>query len=266
MALMMNGKPVGIEDDRVVDQIVFEAGTNKNTRRQTLPWHGLGIHWTGGERGVEGVSSVLLKRELSIHFICEPSGRLVQTADLATRCAHIGSPGNDRFLGVETSCRGFATKEDWAAAALVDPTLREREDIDWETPRDTYRDKIGGHSANFAGFNKDQLISLVWLSETLAGVCNFPRQIPARVISSVELEATNWPFPNVQDFVVEHEGHLYMPDFSRDPTKRAATYRGVLGHFHVHANKMDPGTQIMYALWAEGWNPAARKLPKATTL
>ncbi len=272
MALIVDGKPVGIEDDRVVDHIIFKPGTNRNTRsHRGVPWHGLGIHWTGGERGYEGVTGVLAARNLSIHFVCEPDGRLVQTADLFTRCAHIGSPGNDRFLGVETSCRGFATPEDWVKAKQLDPTLREREDIDWETPRDTYRDKIGDNFANFAGFNKEQLISLIWLSETLAGVCDFPRQIPARVITSAEVDATNWPFPNVADFLVEHDGKTWMPDFSRDTSKhpvksRAGKWRGVLGHFHVHENKMDPGTQIMYALWSEGWNPAAKKLPKATTL
>jgi hypothetical protein len=82
------------------------------------------------------------------------------------------------------------------------------------------------------------------------------------------VDATNWPVPNVADFLVEIGGKLYMPDFSRDPSKkgRALTWKGVLGHFHVHKNKMDPGTQIMYALWAEGWNPAKKALRGATTL
>jgi hypothetical protein len=267
MSMIMNGKP--IEDTgQVVENIIFKPGTNKNTRKQLHDWMGLGIHWTGGERGAEAVGKVLADRELSIHFICEPSGQLVQTADLSTRCAHIGSPGNDRFLGVETSCRGFATKEDWEAATKIDPSLRAREDIDWETPRDTYVDKIDGNSARFAGFNKAQLISLIWLAETLAGVCHFPRAIPYREISRAEVDATNWPVPNVADFLVEIGGKLYMPDFSRDPSKkgRALTWKGVLGHFHVHKNKMDPGTQIMYALWAEGWNPAKKALRGATTL
>lgn len=272
MSIIMNGSAI-VQAKEVEENIIFKPGSNKNTRKHSdpdnpgalLPWHGLGIHWTGGERGAAGVSATLEARELSIHFVLEPSGQLVQMADLATKCAHIGSPGNDRFVGLETSCRGFATKEDWAEAAKVDPTLREREDIDWETPRDTYTDKIGGHKANFAGFNREQIVSIIWLADTLAQVCHFPRTIPARVITDKELEATNWPLPNIQDFIVELEGQLWLPDFSRDPNKkgRAATHRGALGHFHVHETKMDPGTQPLYALWAVGWNPTGKRLKGA---
>jgi hypothetical protein len=271
MPLIINGKPAAIPDaDKVHDAIAFKPGTNKNTRKQTEPWHGLGIHWTGGERGADAIRDVLLDRKLSIHFCCEPSGRLVQLADLTTRCAHIGSPGNGRFIGVETSCRGFASKEDWEAAAKIDPTLRVRDDLDWATPRDTYADMIDGYRARFAGFNLEQVRSLIWLAETTAGIFQFPRQVPARKMTLDQIKRIDWPVPNPEAFVVEFNGALWMPAFDRDPgegpTSRAATWRGALGHFHVHPNKMDPGTQVMYALWSEGWNPANKKLPDATPL
>jgi len=268
--LIINGKPSTVPDaDKVHDNIIFKPGTNKNTRKQDGRWRGLGIHWTGGERGADAVAGVLLNRELSVHFVCEPSGRLVQLADLTTRCAHI-SGGNGRFLGVETSCRGFATKEDWEAAAKIDPTLRVRDDLDWATPRDTYTDTIGGGRGRFAGFNLEQVRSLIWLSETMAGIFQFPRRIPARKMTLAELHKIDWPMPNPEDFLVEHDGFTWMPAFDRDiattPKGLLRSWEGVLGHFHVHDTKLDPGTQIMYALWAEGFNPAGKLLPNATPL
>lgn len=269
MALILNGRPVDMPDgDKVVDRIMFTPGINRNTRAHVGDWLGLGIHWTGGERGYQGVSSVLTARELSIHFILEPDGRLVQTADLATRCAHIGKPGNQRFIGLETACRGYATKADLAEAQLADPTLRARDDLDWTSPRDTYRDIIAGKGVHFAGFNPEQLRSLVWLAETLAVVLKFPRLIPARrIVGSVD-SFLKRPSPLVDPakLLVEHDGGLWWPDFERHGAKWAAQYSGALGHFHVHKTKHDPGTQPFYALWAEGWNPAQKKLPGALPL
>jgi hypothetical protein len=264
--LLIGGKPAQIPDaNRVEDNIIFKPGFNKNTKAHEGTWHGHGIHWTGGEGSVDRLIRVLTERELGIHFACAADGRLVQLADLTTYCAHIGSPGNARFIGTETTCRGFATKEDWEEAARRDPDLRVREDIDWDAPRDAYVDTIAGNRARFAAFNPEQVRSLVWLSETLSGLFNFPRVIPARRITMEEMSKINWPFPNPERMLVSHGGATWMPLFDRDKrkiaTSRAGTFRGTLGHFHVHEDKMDPGTQVFYALWAEGWNPAGKRLP-----
>lgn len=265
MALILNGKPVtSIPDgDRVQDEIVFEPGM-PNTRGQLEPWAGVGLHWTGGERGWEGVTQTLLRARLSVQFIVETDGPIVQTADLTTRCAHIGGPGNGRFIGVEIVCRGYATQEDLAAARAADPTLRERDELDWQTPRDTYRDAIGGRAVHMAGFTVEQLRSAIWLCETLAGVVGFPRQVPARRVDCATWLAESHPVPNPEAFLVEHDGATWVPSFDRDPRKGpdglAATWRGAIGHLHVHPQRHDPGTQVLYALWAEGWNPAGRPL------
>jgi N-acetyl-anhydromuramyl-L-alanine amidase AmpD len=45
------------------------------------------LHWTGGERGYEGVHDTLRKGGLSVHFLIETSGRIVQYVDADRLCA-----------------------------------------------------------------------------------------------------------------------------------------------------------------------------------
>lgn len=262
MALILEGRRLP-GTARVREHIVFKPG-DPNTQCWPSKPGGVGIHWTGAENRVERVVATLKARRLSVHFGGEADGELVQLADLSTRCAHIGSPGNDRFIGIEMVSRGFATKADLEAAVAEDPTLRARDELDWGTPRDTYRDTIGGRAVNMASFAPRTIENLLWLAETLAGYLEFPRQIPARAVKVTDKLLKSIPLPDPSALIVRHAGEDWLPDFSRDPAPggRAATWRGALGHFHVHASKYDPGTQPFYALWAEGWNPAGAKIPR----
>ena len=260
--LILDGRRIpGTE--RVREHLVFHPGM-PNTRRWPAPPGGFGIHWTGAENRVERVVETLKKRRLSVQFGGEADGELVQLADLSTRCAHIGSPGNGRFIGIEMVSRGFATKADLAAAVAEDPTLRERDELDWGVARDTYRDRIGARSVGLSGFDPRMVENLLWLAETLAGYLEFPRQIPARAVVVTDKLLESIPLPDPAALIVRHAGEDWLPDFSRDPSPRgrAVTWRGALGHCHVHPVKYDPGTQPFYALWAEGWNPAGVKMPR----
>lgn len=267
--LIHNGKPVpGTE--RVKEDIRFKPGM-PNTRLQTKAWRGLGLHWTGGEGDYERVVGVLKERRLSVQLIGEGDGDVIQTADLNTVCAHIGSPGNDGFVGWEMASRGFSSKEELEKAKLTDPTLRDRELIDWEEPRDTYRDAIGGRTVGMAAFHPQMIENMVWLAEVLADYLSFPRLIPYRSVSEDptvrDAVLAALPLKHPERFLVKHNGRSWLPGFIRMPGKGstdfAGTFRGCIGHCHVHAEKYDPGTQPFYRLWAEGWNPAGIKIPNA---
>lgn len=261
MSLVINGVK-SLFTDRVKENIVFTPG-DPNTKYQPYAWKGMGLHWTGGEGNSDKVIRVLQARDLSVHFVVDKDGTIVQCADIYTRCAHIGSPGNGRFIGVETVCRGFATKEDLAMAKAKDPTLRDREDLDWLEQRDTYRDTIGSREVGMASFGPNQVESLVWLCEFFTDYYKFPRIIPARKVTSRDIELSDAPV-DVEKYVVKHDGALWLPLFDRDsrkgPKGRAATFAGTLGHFHIHKQKYDPGTEVFYALWAEGFNPAGQHI------
>jgi hypothetical protein len=266
VALLFAGAPTELipDGDKVHDRIAFPPGTNPNT------WGGLEaqaivLHWTGGENGAGvdpgeyGVVDTLAKRRLSVHFIIEPDGRIVQTADLTTRCAHAGTPANDRAIGIEIASRGFATRDDLRGLGL-----RERTALDWEASRDVYTDTIHGERTHMVAFTPTQVQSMLWLVETLCGLLAIPRRVPHGPL----MASTR---PLARSLMVQHEGAPVVPAFDRDPRKwadaaRARRFQGVLGHFHIHASKWDPGTQPFYALWAEGFNPAAQKFPEAFPL
>jgi hypothetical protein len=262
--LIQNGKPISVPDSaRVRDYIVFRPG-DPNTRRQVKPWHGFGMHWTGGEGSLETFIRVLQGRKLSVPFWFDVDGAIVQTADLSTRCAHMGTPANDRFIGGEVRCRGYATKEDLAIAKAADPTLRDRDELDWAEPRDTYADTIGGRrDVRMAAFSPAQVESLLWLAETLAGLYAFPRLVPWRQVAAITEDLEREMPVDPAAYAIHHEGRILLPSFARGGDALAATWRGGIGHLHVHDVKHDPGTQVFYALWAEGWNPAGKKLPGA---
>lgn len=239
-------------------RIVFRPHM-RGCRRHVGAWAGVVVHWTGGESADHAIHTIW-DRGLSIHYVVDPDGLAIQTAEHTTRCSHVGRPGNDRFLGVEVVCRGFASREDLALAAALDPTLRTRDELDWDAPRDVYSDTIGGRVVRMASFNPSQIVTVVELLEELAAQERFPRLVPA-------CSAESWlgvvrPLQEPERYVVEHEGVRYAPSVWRDSREDglASTWRGALGHYHVHPHKCDPGTAIMYRLWAEGWNPSGQPL------
>jgi hypothetical protein len=266
---LVNGKDIDYPgaDKYLVRDIRFRPGM-PNTSRRTKPVRMHGLHWTGGEGRFSTTIAVLKDRKCSITFVVptyEHEGKVMQTADLHTRVSHIGSPWNDAADGTEITCRGFASKDDWAKAAKLDPTLRERDEIDWKIPRDVYTDIIDDRSVNMAMFTPGQIEAAVWLCEALAHIRQYKRIIPYDEITKATRDR---PTPlgdrTLGDIAVKHEGKLYVPSFVRDERPRGrfapATSEGAIGHFNVHPTKNDPGTAIFYKLWSRGWNPAQQEV------
>ena len=261
MALIIGGSPADIPDGSKVfsdHEMWFRPG-DRNTFKRTLPPEVIGLHWTGGEGSAERVFRVLKKRRLSVHFVRDRD-RLVQMADvLSTSCAHIGSRRdrpislNKRTVGVEITCRGFATKAD-----LLGSDLRDRTELDWSEPRDVYSDYIGGRKVRMASFEPDQVDDTIWLCETLCGLLNIPRVIPWQQVPEIESDLEK------RLGIPDGEGGYLLPVFDRDVRRRRGrrtVFKGVLGHLHVHKTKYDPGTQLFRALWFEGFNPMGEKKP-----
>jgi len=269
VGLILDGEPTtAIPDgDKVHDDLRFVPGSNRHTRAWKAPPRGIVLHWTGAENGAGlgrewGVADTLEARDLSVHFVIEKRASeqrhasprsIVQLADpVVTRCAHVGTPGNDKYIGIEIVNRGFATREDMADQ----PGLRDRSVIDWAEPRDVYSAVLDGRQKHLATFTPSQVEDTLWLVETLCGLLDIPRLVPmTRPTSATPARA--------RELAVTYMGE-FVPDFSRDPRKwharsRVQLFEGVLGHFHLHPTRWDPGTQLFYALWAEGFNPTGQK-------
>lgn len=91
--------------------------------------------------------------------------------------------------------------------------------------RGTYVDTIGGERITFASFYLRQSKAVLDLVDTLVDAFELPR-------------------------VVATDKRLLTP-------AEIASFRGVLGHYHVSADKRDPGTQILSDLVGHGYKERA---------
>lgn len=267
--ILMDGKPLGVEGESRVQtdpKRTFTAKSPNTGLRQHVPLSVIGLHWTGAENGHDQVYRTLKKRRLSIHFVVNRDGSIWQMTDLSLYCAHIGSRHdrphslNKRSIGIEIVSRGFATKAD-----LKGSDLRDRSEYDWGVSRDVYPSTIDGHRARTVAFTQEQTWSVLWLVETLCGTCDVPRRIPMVKLGDGVVPAS---IAKDVDLVRDEDGVAWVPAFDRDTRHRSgrrSTFDGVLGHFHVHDSKYDPGSHLFYELWREGFNPAGLKMPRSMT-
>lgn len=268
-------KVVAIRSPKRPRELYYYPGSNKNTGRRDFKPQGIVIHWTGGESPPVRLPGThwsmvdqLDKSNLSVDFAIDSSiggperRRIVQLADpVGTRTAHAGI-ANLRFLGIEMVSRGLPTAADVAA----EPDLEARLELDWEVARDLYHDGINGRTFGLLSFDPAAMHDMLWLVETLCGLLDIPRRIPWQRLTDGELMrmekdsvaqrmlATTKP--------VRFDSSWWLPLFDRDTARwgRAAEFSGVMGHFHTHESRRDPGTQPFYALWREGFNPTGKPL------
>lgn len=251
--LIKDKKPIS-GTEIVKQDIVFNPpGVRKFSKNPRI----VGIHWTGGEGSPETLKKVLKDRNCSIHFNVAANSDIWQFCDLSNRCVHIGSPWNDFSIGIEVTCRGYASPEDLEKARVKDKDIRDREKIDWQISRDFYSDVIAGDNVRMASFSKGQIDSILWLCDKLSVTLGISKIIPFKEISDPSLFKS--PVKNPSSLVVKKDGKYFVPNFDRN-IDIADDFSGFIGHFHVHDTKHDPGTQPLIALWAAGWNPTGKPL------
>lgn len=123
----------GAVDGRSLKPPIWWAAGSPGTRKRKAPARAVVHHWTGGTGGAQAVAHTLRTRKsrktgkpepLSIHFIVEPSGRVVQCADLDTVTLHAGA-ANEWSIGVEIvgGPKSDFTAEQYAAIAALAEAL-----------------------------------------------------------------------------------------------------------------------------------------------
>lgn len=258
-----------VRDDN--GRLIFHPGSNKNTRRRDFAPRAIMIHWVGSEnvpvRSVDpkakwSVVDTLQERQLSYDFMIDSALRagrrgIYQLADpVNTRTAHAGI-ANFQAFAISCVSRGFAAKEDMRGSDLLDRT-----ELDWSEPRDVYRASIHRETTHLVSMHPDALHDLLWLVETLCGLMNIPRRIPWQSFTTREAAEAEREAGVIRAVALEHAGLWWLPLFDRDTDRwgRASEFEGVLGHFHTHKDKWDPGTQPFEALWREGFNPTGKPI------
>lgn len=189
------------------------------------------------------------RRDLSVHFMLDLDGTIYQTLDVKER-AWQATTSNDRSIGIEIANVGaYAPNErgpldEWyhrdasgqpfikVPEALGDPMFRTPNFIGRPTRPDAVRAVIQGQTLEQYDLTPQQYAALIRLTATLCRLfpqlsCDYPRDASGRLIP--------------------HK----LPDAD------LAKYKGVLGHYHVQTNKIDPGPAFQ---WDKVINGARRLL------
>ncbi len=189
-------------------------------------------------------------RCLSVHFMLDLDGTIYQTLDLKERAWH-ATTSNTRSIGIEIANIGaFAPGqqkmfEEWY----------QRDDTGW--PRVVVPTRLGG-----AGLRTPNFVARPARKEPVQGVVQ-GRTLqqydftPEQYAALTRLTATLCNvFPKIRcDFPKGADGQLLTGKLS---DAELPQYQGILGHYHIQANKVDPGPAFEWEKVVGG----ARKLLK----
>jgi N-acetyl-anhydromuramyl-L-alanine amidase AmpD len=172
-------------------------------------------------------------RDLSVHFMLDIDGTLYQTLDLKERAYH-ATTSNDRSVGIEIANMGAYGNGDMRALdnwykretngevditippALGNGGVRTPHFVGHPAHSDLIKGSIQGHELVQYDFTPQQYAALVKLTATLCTV-----------------------FPKIQcRYPTDGNGKLITKKLPDDQLNH---YEGVLGHYHIQTNKVDPG-------------------------
>jgi N-acetylmuramoyl-L-alanine amidase len=187
-------------------------------------------------------------RDLSVHFMLDLDGTIYQTLDLKERAWH-ATIANGRSIGIEIANVGAFPKtqsvpiNDWyrrGAAGDIhieipdqyrDGGLRRKGFIPRPARSEPIRGSVNGREFLQMDFTTEQYRALIKLT---AAVC--------RVLPKIRC-----------DYPRDSEGRLITGTLSKS---NFASFQGLLGHYHVQDNKVDPGPAFQWDYVVNG----ARKL------
>ncbi len=192
-------------------------------------------------------------RGLSIHFMLDIDGTIYQTLDLKERAWH-ATTSNDRSIGIEIANIGAYRAEGDALPA----TLQRWYAQDDRGLRITLPETMGDggvRTPNFVGRPaRPEPVRGVIQGSELVQLDLTPEQYDSLTKLTAALCAI---FPNMPcDYPRDAEGNLLTDVL---PADQLADYRGLLGHFHIQQNKIDPGPAFDWNRVVDG---ARRQLPR----
>jgi N-acetylmuramoyl-L-alanine amidase len=177
-------------------------------------------------------------RGLSVHFLMDLDGTIYQTLDLKERAWH-ATTSNDRSIGIEIANLGafpvgekspldkwYKKDEDGQTVITLPPELgdggiRTTNFIGHPMRPERVRGIIQGADVEQYDFTPEQYAALIKLT---AAVCKI--------------------FPKIQcRYPVDDAGNLITHKLPDDALR---DYQGVLGHYHIQTNKLDPGPAFQW--------------------
>lgn len=175
-------------------------------------------------------------RDLSVHFMLDLDGTLYQTLDLKERAWH-ATTSNSRSIGIEIANMGSYGREE-------DSPLEKwyAKDASGKT-RITIPERFGDggiRTPNFVGRPaRNEPVAGVIQGRELTQYDYTPQQYRALAHLTAALCRV---FPKIKcDYPRDAGGQLIPHQLAADELEK---YAGVLGHYHIQTNKVDPGPAL----------------------
>jgi N-acetyl-anhydromuramyl-L-alanine amidase AmpD len=177
-------------------------------------------------------------RDLSVHFMCDLDGTIYQTLDLKERARH-ATIANNRSVGIEIANMGsyrdtekdplkdwYKTEPDGRTVITIPERYgpapeRKHHFVGRPARREMIVGEVQGSQLHQYDFTPQQYRALAKLTAALCTV--FPRI--------------------VCDYPREADGKLMT---HKIPAEEYRNYHGVLGHYHIQTNKVDPGPALQW--------------------
>jgi N-acetyl-anhydromuramyl-L-alanine amidase AmpD len=177
-------------------------------------------------------------RDLSIHFMLDLDGTIYQTLDLKERAWH-ATTSNSRSVGIEIANVGAFERSEKNPFA------------EWFTKEPDGRTRIKV-PARFgeSGIRTPDFVARPVRIEPVRGIIQNQELVqfdftPEQYDALIKLTATLCKvFPKIEcDFPRDATGQLIPHKLPDDELKR---YQGLLGHYHIQTNKVDPGPAFQW--------------------
>jgi N-acetyl-anhydromuramyl-L-alanine amidase AmpD len=183
-------------------------------------------------------------RGLSVHFMLDLDGTIYQTLDAKERAWHATS-SNDRSVGIEIANMGAYAEDEknpfqqWYAR-----------DADGAT-RITIPERFGDGGIRTAGFVGRPIRQDPVTGEVQGKTLSQYDLTPQQYDSLIKLTATLCKvFPKLKpDYPRDASGNLITHKLPDDELK---AYQGVLAHYHIQKNKVDPGPAFQWDRLIDG--------------
>ena len=176
-------------------------------------------------------------RGLSVHFMLDIDGTIYQTLDLKERAWH-ATIANDRSIGIEIANIGAYSPQN---VRILNQWYRKDKN---GKPRIKLPKSMGNggvRTKNFVGRPERGPLTGVVQGTKLVQYDLTPQQYDALIKLTATLCRV---FPKMKcDFPRDEQGQLVTKKLSR---KRWQKFQGVLGHYHVQPNKVDPGPAFQW--------------------
>ncbi len=177
-------------------------------------------------------------RGLSVHFMLDVDGTIYQTLDLKERAWH-ATISNGRSIGIEIANIG-------AYAPSAKQTLDK-----WYTKDDSGKTLLRlPKPSSTMGIRTKSFVGSPIRNELVRGNVQGTNLVqydltPQQYESLIKLTATLcWVFPKLDcKYPTDERGNLITRKL---PDEDWEKYRGVLGHYHVQENKIDPGPAFQW--------------------